>query len=349
MENENSNIKENNWPLVGNAHITSFLEKSIANKKVSNTYIFLGPDNLGKTTTAVYFSKSLLCQKSEEGRFSLPCENCPSCNQINKIKEEESFHGDFHLVKKEKDKKNISIEQIREFIKILSMSSFLGSYKIGIIKNAEKLSKEAANSLLKTLEEPREKVVIILTVSSLEFVPKTIVSRSQVLNFYPVCKSDIYDYLIENQECSRALAKNISRLSLGRPALAQKFLQDKDFYEEYLLLADSFLNFFDKDINGRLEEVEKIIGSRDALGDSSKKALTILGVWQGLVRDLLLLSVGKSDLVQHEVVIEKLDKINKNIRENRLIELNKMLTQGQEYIRTNVNPRLVLENIAFNI
>jgi len=363
MEKSNSNQKENNWPLIGNTHITSFLEKSVANNKVGSAYIFLGPDNLGKTTTAVYFAKSLLCQRGEAGKFNLPCGICPSCTAIRKEKNEDTStnlaldgenylknsHGDFHIVKKEKGKKNISVDQIRDFIKMLSMSSFLGSYKIGIIKNAERLSTEAANSLLKTLEEPREKVIIILTVSFLETIPKTIASRSQVLNFYPVSSSDIYDYLVESDGCPRAFAKNISRLSLGRPALAQKFLEDKDFYEEYLFLSDSFLNFFNNDINGRFLEVEKIMGNKDTGEDNVKKALVVLGVWQGLVRDLLLICANKSDLVQHEIVLEKLNEVSRKIHKSKLIELNKMFEESGNYIRANVNPKLVLENIALSI
>ena len=70
-----------NWPLIGNAQITEFLEKSIGNNKVAGTYIFNGPDNLGKTTAARYFAKSLLCANKRAGG-NLPCGDCSSCRHF---------------------------------------------------------------------------------------------------------------------------------------------------------------------------------------------------------------------------------------------------------------------------
>ena len=249
-----------NWPLVGNSHIIEYLEKIIINKQAKGVYIFDGPDNLGKATVARFFAQSLLCE-NRQGTAS-PCQQCNSCKSFkikNNSPEDETFeetgstHSDYHIIKKEKDKKNISIEQVREFIRTLCMSSFLNSYKIGIIKHAESLSQEAANALLKTLEEPRDKVIVILVVSNLEQLPDTIVSRSQVLRFYPVNREVIFDYLIEEYRASRSEAKNLSRLCLGRPALAVKFLENKDFYKVYKEKVDLFLNFFQQDINQKLK------------------------------------------------------------------------------------------------
>jgi DNA polymerase III subunit delta' len=188
MEKENF---RKNWPLVGNKQITEFLEKAIIKNELAGTYIFQGIDDLGKSTVARYFAQILLCQDRKSTDI-LPCGLCPSCHSFktgqnnNETNEDMLMHGDCHIIKKDDDKKNISIEQVRDFIRVLSMSSFLGNYKIGIIKQADTLSLEAANALLKTLEEPNEKVVIILITPDLETLPETIVSRSQVLNFYPV-------------------------------------------------------------------------------------------------------------------------------------------------------------------
>lgn len=200
------------WPLVGNLQITEFLEKSILNDKVAGAYIFTGPDNLGKTTTANFFAQCLLCENKEAGSGNLPCENCNSCHSFHsgnniiisdaKDEKQRAAHSDFTIVKRAKDKKNISIEQVRGLIKTLSLSSFLNSYKIGIIKHADALSTEAFNALLKTLEEPREKVIIILIVKSLDSLPATIISRSQILRFGPVEVNVIYDYLIKNHKAS---------------------------------------------------------------------------------------------------------------------------------------------------
>lgn len=353
-----------NWPLVGNSHIIEFLSKSITNNKVANTYIFLGPQDLGKTTVANYFAKSLLCQsqaKFRKGDIVSPCGECVSCqafarikkNNAGREKEEDAgiIHGDFHLVEREKDKKNISIEQVREFIKDLNLSSFLGSYKIGMIKEADSLSLEAANALLKTLEEPKEKVVVILIAANLESIPATIVSRSQVLNFYPVKTDIIHNYLIDEHKISRSLAKNLSKISLGRPALAVKFLKDKDFYKDYTDKAKIFLDFVGQDINERLAGIEKITGAGLAGPEGSKRALRILEIWQGVARDLLLLDLGQKDLIQHHIMAEELTRQREKLNPGTavLVKVIKNLEAGKEYLRANVNPKLVLENIAVNI
>jgi len=357
------NEQKSSWPLVGNRHIVDFLSRSIANNKVASAYIFLGPQDLGKTTLANFFAKTLLCQNKVKQRGEgalLPCGNCASCRAFNKIlagstleKEDSSdiAHGDFHFVKREEDKKNISIEQIRIFINDLGLSSFFGSYKVGIIKEAESLSIEAANALLKTLEEPKEKVVIVLVADNLESIPQTIVSRSQVLNFYPVKTDIIHDYLVEEKKVSRGMAKNFSRICLGRPALATKFLEDKDFYKDYLEKANIFLSFGGQDINERLEGMGKLIGPNAYGQEYSQLALKILEIWQGVARDLLLLDFGREDLIQHQAVSEELNKQKLKFGRSagEFLKIIKNLEKGKRYVKANVNPRLVLENIAVNI
>jgi DNA polymerase-3 subunit delta' len=340
------------WPLAGNKPITDFLEKSLASGVVANAYIFLGPRDIGKTAAALFFAKSLLCQKQAAGTFALACGACQSCRQLQNNKEGENgfetLNGDLHLIRKETDKKNISVEQVREFIRILEMSSFANSYKVGIIKEADDLSEGAANALLKTLEEPREKVVIILTASRLEKIPATIVSRSQVFNFLPVPSGIIYDYLVDDLNCPRTAAKDISRLSLGRPALAAKFFQDREFYQSYLETSETFLNFFTANVNERITAIEKISGGREE-ENKVAKALSILNIWQGVLRDLLLLNGNNGDLIRNEPSRKKMDSLKNNLSGARLQVLSESLKRGERYIRGNVNPKLVLENIAVNV
>ncbi len=365
MDNsKNSNNIKFNWPFVGNNHIIEFLSKSILNNNISQSYIFLGPNNLGKTTIANYFAKSLLCRQMEnkdgKAEIILPCNNCPSCSQFrDSVSSSDNLagdsdnpvnimHGDFHLIKRAKDKKDISIGQIREFINILSMSSFLGTYKIGIIKNADSLNEKAANALLKTLEEPKDKVVIILTAASAKSIPETIISRSQVLNFYSVKADIIYDYLIKNYNAPRSAAKNLSRLCLGRPALAVKFFENKEFYNNYIEKVDVFLNFINQDVNKRFDNIKGLL-TQDSNQESAKTAFKAIDIWKGLARDFLLMELGEIDLIQHQIVSDKLDRQRGNIWIDKLLDWFKILSEGEEYLKANVNPELVLENIAANI
>lgn len=352
------NGKKFDWPHLGNKHVKEFLEKSITSGEIiSNTYIFNGPDNLGKTTTAYYFAKSLLCEKNSLKNFFGPCEACPACRKIKTGREkgQEGLshavfqHSDFYYIKPEADKKNISIEQVRGFINSLSMTSFLGSYKVGIIKHADLLSQEAANALLKTLEEPKKGVVIILITEDFNRMPNTIVSRSQVMEFRPVATEEIYDFLIKDLKASRSQAKNFSRLSLGRPALAVKFLQNKEFYESYSAKAKVFLDFFRQDINQRFISLSALLGSSQKGPEGARQAIRVLQVWQGVLRDFMLVNLNLGNLVQHEIKFDDLDTLKAKVPLEKAAQFYRVLEEAETDLASNVNPSLVLENVAVRI
>jgi DNA polymerase-3 subunit delta' len=220
--------------------------------------------------------------------------------------EEAGFNSDLHILEAAEDKKSISIEQVREFIKILNLSSFLNSYKIGIIKQADLLSEEAKSALLKTLEEPSEKTVIILLVSDENNLPKTVLSRAQILYFYPVKAAIIYDYLIKECGANRSLAKDLANLVLGRPLKALHFLENADHYAAYLVKAETIINFFKEDLNTRLNNLDKIYNDKTYSKQATISAREILEISEGVMRDLLLLSLGNDDLIQHQMLKEKL-------------------------------------------
>jgi DNA polymerase-3 subunit delta' len=226
------------------------------------------------------------------------------------------------------------------------MSSFLNSYKIGIIKHAENLSEQAANALLKTLEEPREKVVLILITSDLDQLPKTIVSRAKLLDFRPVKADIIYDFLVQEKKVSRSQAKNLSRLCLGRPALALKFFENQDFYDNYCRRAEAYLNFTGQDINERFAVIRDLLDEKSGNQENAKQALRIIEIWQGLVRDLLLINFGRDDLVQHHLFADRMARIKDHADLRQLINLKNFLQQAKENIAANVGAKLALENIA---
>jgi len=346
------------WPLTGNEQVVQFLEKIINKRIAGGTFIFSGPKDVGKSTVASYFAKSLLCSNFKAEKGDLPCGKCASCLRFKVGSSSDSglvqmemseTHGDFHVIKKQEDKKNISIEQIRDFIKDLSLSSFLGSYKIGIIKQAEALSEEAANGLLKTLEEPKKKVIVILVTNNIDRLPATIVSRSQVLNFSAVSASLIYDQLLNIYQASRNESIDFSRLSLGRPALAVKFLKDKDFFTEYSEKINVFLSFVEQNINERLAVVNDMFDLKSTGQELVSKAEIIMDVWQGVLRDWMLIEFGHVNLIQNKVAEKRIRDLKGRIPIKKIIDLNNSLEKGREYLKRNVNPKLVLENIVINI
>jgi len=346
MLGNNRNFK---WSFVGNPQITDYLEKKIKSGNAGGSYIFNGPDNFGKTGLALNFAQILLCDNlNKEG--NIPCGVCHSCRQfLHQNEENDAAHGDLHLIKKEKDKRDINIKQIREFIKILSMSSFLGKYKIGIIKHAEFLNKEAANALLKTLEEPRKDVVIILITNDFEHLPRTIASRSQIFNFYPLKADDIYDYLVYNYKVPRSKAKHLARLSLGRPALALKFLEDEDFFEKYKKHVLLFLDLKKNSLEKRISMLDDLFSISKNEKVKIREVFRVLEVWQGIMRDWIFMEFSHFNLIQHEIFLEKLEEAKKFYSLEEILKLASFFKEAFENLKANVNPKLVLEELVIKI
>lgn len=324
--------KQFDWPQIGNDNLTEFLDRSLFKHKLAQTYIFAGPEDLGKSTVALAFARNLII------------------SDVQEVRDFSSVNSDLHILSREAGKKNISIEAVRDFIKMLSLSSFLNSYKIGIIKDAETLSPEAASALLKTLEEPRDKVIIILLTSSVDLLMPTIVSRSQVLYFYPVAFETVYDYLVRELNLKRGDAKDVAALSAGRPLLAAKFTQNDALYEEQLETARLFLSFFNSDIPGRLKSLASYLSGQGSL--SVDKAAAILDSWQRVVRDLSLYTMGCPELIQHTALNKEISSLNASNSDEALIYYSKILEllyTLKRYLSANVSPSAVLEQVIYNL
>lgn len=319
-----------NWPSLGNEKAIEFLNRSLTSDKIAQTYIFIGPEELGKSTIALAFAHNL--QGDHDG-----------------------FNSDLYILNPEAGKKSIGIEQVREFIKMLNLSSFLNSYKIGLIKEADLLSEEAKSALLKTLEEPKDKVIIILLVTTEESLPATILSRAQKLYFYPVPAATIYDYLIADYGANRSLAKDLANLALGRPLKAIRYLENPEVYKNYLEEAEKFLNLFNLDLNARLKVLDTLFSDRTYSRQATASALNIVLMAEGLLRDLLLLNLEQKDRLQHLVLLSALEKSLASLKgetEDKVIALLnrlKLIAQAKEYLDANVNPRLVLEQLIINL
>ncbi|MDP3836945.1 MAG: DNA polymerase III subunit [bacterium] len=320
------------WPAIGQDRASAFLEKSLLSGKPAQTYIFSGPRDLGKATLALAFARNLWRLDGGEAEANSNLGGLDS---------------DLYILERDPEKKQISVEQAREFNKRLGLSSFLNSYKIGIIKEAELLSTEAQNALLKTLEEPREKVVIILLVDDVSRLMPTISSRSQILFFYPVGPESVYDFLLSTLELKRSTAKEMAAAALGRPLQAKWWAENPALYKEHQATVENLFTFIESDLSKRLSLIS------EAGTDSSLDAATALhwiDTFESLWRDALLISLGQEDRLQYPALQEKWKKMLIAEEEagamRRAVFNLKQLQQAREYIRGNVNPKNILESLA---
>ena len=168
--------------IVGQAHIKRALTNAIELNKISHAYLFTGPRGTGKTSTARILAKSLNCVN---GPTVTPCEECESCKSITATIPVDVIEMDAAS--------NRSVEDAREILEKVNYAPIHGKYKIYIIDEVHMLSKEAFNTLLKTLEEPPKNVIFILATTESYKVLDTIKSRCQRFDFKRITTNDIVE------------------------------------------------------------------------------------------------------------------------------------------------------------
>lgn len=172
--------------IIGNEKTKELLRKSIRQKNIVHSYLFLGIEGIGKNLLAKEFAKMILCESDEK-----PCNKCKSC-----IEFENNNNPDFMLINN--DEKVIKIDQIRYMNQKISEKPITSSKKVYIINNSDTMTKEAQNCLLKTLEEPPSYATIILIASNENKLLNTIRSRCIKVNFSKLKYEELQEYINKN-------------------------------------------------------------------------------------------------------------------------------------------------------
>lgn len=223
--------------------------------------------------------------------------------------------ADLVVVKRETSQ--ISVKQIRQLCERLAMSSLDGSWKIGFIKEADHLSTGAANALLKTLEEPKGKTLLILRAPSVESVLPTIASRCQILRLTPVPRAELLSAL-EAQGLSNEEAMDITERSYGRPGLALRYLKDGELRAQKQLAEVQVDRLFNASLPEQFKAIFELIPKTEE--DKTKVLRRLIDDWSEILRKEMLES-------------------GKHVRVLRCIQ------EVREALRHNVNPHLALEHI----
>lgn len=318
--------------IVGQERAIKILTKSLKENKVSSSYIFIGSEGTGKYFTAIEFTKAVNCLNLNKNLEA--CNNCHSCNGINK-----QCYPDLKII--EPIKNSVKIEQIREMRKEIGLKPFKSKKKVYIIDQAEKMTLEASNCLLKTIEEPPCYAIIILICSKIDPILPTIVSRCQIVNFGLITSLKIKELLLNKiNNLEKDNAEIISKLARGSIGKAFKLSADK----EYFIRREKMLDYLSAIIPGKygddiFAKVEKIMSEIDRI----EEILEMIKLWY---RDILII---KNTRNQNYIVncdkLEILGRKSQIYSQKMLIDILDYLDQVEEYLTKNVNKRLVLERL----
>ena len=205
--------------IIGNEKAKEELEKLLDNNIIGHSYIFQGPEGVGKVLFATEFAKRILCESGNS------CDTCKSCIMFNS-----SNHPDFMKINNEEE--NIKIDEIRKFIEKVIEKPIISKNKVYIINAADKMTKEAQNCLLKTLEEPPEFVTIILISSNENMLLTTIKSRCVKIPFLGLTGDEIKKYIRGNDKYSeKDFTDEMIDILEGSLKKLDKIFENKDTYE----------------------------------------------------------------------------------------------------------------------
>ena len=323
------------WQVIGQDKVLSLLDYSLKSGAVAHAYLVAGPRHVGKGTLAINLAQALNCDESEA-----PCGECRSCRRIL-----EGKHADVTTIGLD-SRMEISIDDIRELQRLASLPPYEGKCKVFIIDEAEYLSTEAANSLLKILEEPPPRVVWLLLAAEERRLLPTIVSRCQRLELRPLPSERIQEALINLHNIDVDKAKLLARLCHGRLGWAVSALGNDDMLTERSQRIDRLVSLSGAAMDERFAYAQDVSGQ---LGQNRRGAMEITETWLDWWRDLMLVRGGcREDVVN----VDFGATLQKEARRLSLTEIKEFLARLcllQEDISRNVNPRLAWEWLMLNL
>ncbi len=332
------------WEVVGQTKAVSLLQQSLEKKAVAHAYLLVGPSHVGKMTLALDLAKALNCEASEP-----PCGVCSSCQKIAAAK-----HADIQIIGLPGDRNSaetkaqveISIDQIRQMQHSASLPPFEGKCKVFIIDGAELLSHGAANCLLKTLEEPAEKVIFILLAIDERLLPATVISRCQRLELPPLPATEVEAVLNSRWDVESQQARLLARLSHGCLGWARAAVIDSSVLQQRGERMDRLFNVLDAGSEGRFAYAAQLAVQ---FGRNRRVVQDIMDLWLDYWRDLLLIKIGCDDAVTNADMLAALGERAKGYSLAHIKSFIDSIQAAEEQLGQNANPRLVLEVLMLSI
>lgn len=322
-------------PLQSGSVVRALCE-SVKNVSVTHAYIFEGAKGLGKRDGAYYFASALLC----DDKNGIPCGKCESC-----IQAEAKTNPDIksYSLKSLTDKKSIGVGEIREVISDAYIRPFRAKYKVYIIEDADALTTEAQNAMLKILEEPPEYVVFIMCVTSAARMLPTVLSRSRVIRFFAASDAEVRQYIENKYPHMLDKAAFAANYSEGIFSKVDELFKDSTVLDLRKKVFDMLVRLLtSKDDCAYLDCATQFDEIRNNLSHSAKKAsaeefMPVLNILLSFAMDIVKLKSGVKDSLINADFYEQLFNVAKSITDAKAVNCGEKIIIAQDMLQRYVS------------
>ncbi|MEB2334385.1 MAG: DNA polymerase III subunit delta' [Anaerolineaceae bacterium] len=340
-----ASLRASNWRLAGHRWAVEMLKKNIRRGTVRHAYLFTGPPGSGRRTLALRFAQALNCPTPLEA--GVPCGVCLTCRQI-----EAARYSDLSVIEptiKDSNTKElipaphgeIRIDQIRDQHKIVNLKPFQSNYRVSLFLRFHQANDNAANALLKTLEEAPSYAVLILTADAPEQLLPTIVSRCEALRLRPLRVEETQKEL-ETRGLEAGRAKLIAHISGGRIGYAIRLMENDSLLERRDERLNDLLSLLSASRVEKFSYVDKLSKDKDAMRET-------ISFWLSYWRDALLrVSQAETPLINVDRNME-IENIASRLEFSAARDAVRRLETALEQMDKNVNARLVAEVLLLDL
>ncbi len=323
------------WQIHGQAWAVELLKSHAGGDKLRHAYLFTGPEGVGRQTLAVKFAQALNCTAPPEpGGF---CSVCRDCRQIAAL-----THPDLSLLQPNEGHKDILIDQVRALQHTLALSPYTGAYRVALLPDFHRATTQAANALLKTLEEPPDRVIMLLTAIAPESLLPTIVSRCEVIRLRPASLVSAQFYLQAKLGLPEDNARLLAHVSGGRIGAALSLAEDPDAQAARQEQLEVLLDLLPATRVERFKQAERMARTSDKARQNISQ---VLRTWLSFWRDVFLQVSGGSSALINIDIEPHIARVAAQVEPEQARELVIAHEQALEQLYAYANVRLLLETL----
>ena len=362
--------------IIGQEKLKSKMIKMIENNRLGHALLFSGKYGYGSLASALSLCQYIFCTDKQE---SDACGKCPSCLKVEKLQHPD-LHFSYPVNKSDRSKLGVSedyldswrelvlessyfdlqkwnefigtdkkqslinVEESKQIIKKLSLKSYEAGYKVLIIWSADKMNGEAANRLLKMIEEPADKTLIILLSEDEEKIIQTILSRTQIVRFTPIDATALCSHLMQQYDIDQGRSMAVAKISEGDLIKASSLIDRKDEEDVFFQL---FAEWMRACYEANVERIYKWVEDMSSASYGREKQKRFLEYALNLMREGILRNFNGSDLQSFFGKEDQfMQKFSPFIIAENIVEINELLNEAHYHIERNAYAKIIFMDMS---